>query len=216
MSQYWQTLSHLFAERKNSEKRLISLCGLVIIVLSIQTWLVDPLLAQYQMQTNRLMSLQTHQQSMQNTIQQLQHQLSTNPDADIDIELAQLQAYHHQLTEQLAEKVGSLVSPSQMASLLQEVLEKSQRLKLESLISLPAEPIALQEPVVGAERYFVHPVRIELTGSYFAIRDYLQALENLPVRYYWRRFHYQVGEYPQARLLLEVYTLGTQKEFIGG
>jgi MSHA biogenesis protein MshJ len=62
----------------------------------------------------------------------------------------------------------------------------------------------------------VHPVRLELTGNYFAIRDYLLALESLPVKYYWRSFKYQVETYPQARLILQVYTLGSREEFIGG
>jgi MSHA biogenesis protein MshJ len=57
---------------------------------------------------------------------------------------------------------------------------------------------------------------MELTGSYFDISAYLQALESLPVRYYWRTFQYKVEEYPQARLVFEVYTLGTRQEFIGG
>ncbi|MCG6282615.1 MSHA biogenesis protein MshJ, partial [Vibrio diabolicus] len=42
------------------------------------------------------------------------------------------------------------------------------------------------------------------------------ALESLPVKYFWRSFKYQVETYPQARLILQVYTLGSREEFIGG
>lgn len=216
MNQYWQSLSRVFAERQPREKVLISLCGLVVIILALQTWLLDPLLDRYQQQSSRLQTLQTNQHTMRNTIQQLQSQLSSNPDAEIDIELNHLQTHHQQLSQQLSERMGGLVAPSQMASLLQEVLSKAQALTLVSLASLPAEPIRLTESGVAGDAYFIHPVRLEIIGSYFAIRDYLAALESLPVNYYWRRFHYQVDQHPNGRLILEVYTLGTQKEFIGG
>ncbi|MCG3721785.1 MSHA biogenesis protein MshJ [Vibrio cincinnatiensis] len=217
MKQRWKELSQLFNQRSIREKWLIAGCGFVLVVMSLQMVLIDPLLANHQRQSRQLSNYQSSNQSMKMAIQQLQHELSKNPDAEIDIELAQLQSQNQQLTARLDEVMETLVSPSQMAQVLQDVLDKSNKLKLVSLASLPAEPInPPQEEGANTSQYFVHPVRIELTGNYFAIRDYLAALENLPVNYYWRRFHYQVVQYPQATLVLEVYTLGSRKEFIGG
>ncbi|MCG3730089.1 type II secretion system protein GspM [Vibrio cincinnatiensis] len=216
MKQRWNELNQVFNQRSPREKWLIGGCGFVVMVMSLQIALIDPLLVSHQLQSNKLSNLQSSNQSMQMAVQQLQHELSKNPDAEIDIELDQLKAQNQQLTAQLDEVMETLVSPSQMAQVLQDVLDKSNKLKLVSLTSLPAEPINPQDDDANASSYFVHPVRIELTGNYFAIRDYLAALENLPVNYYWRRFQYQVVKYPQAQLVLEVYTLGSRKEFIGG
>lgn len=212
----WKELNQAFNQRSLREKWLIGGCAVVVIVMSLQIALIDPFLAQHQGQSRKLSSLQSTNKTMQATVQQLQLELSKNPDAEIDIELEQLQLQNQQLAKQLDEVMTTLISPSQMAQILQDVLEKSNYLKLLSLSSLPAEPINQQDELSSDSQYFVHPVRIELTGSYFAIRDYLQALENLPVNYYWRQFQYQVEKYPQARLVLEVYTLGSRKEFIGG
>ena len=61
--------------------------------------------------------------------------------------------------------------------------------------------------------YFL--VRVAIS-EYFTIRNYLKSLENLSVHYYWHRLSYKVTQYPKARVSVEVYTIGTQKEFIRG
>lgn len=163
-----------------------------------------------------MQGLTSSNQSAQLTIQQLQVALKKNPDESIDKEFATLQEQSQSLSMELANSTETLVSPTQMATLLQTVLDNSTKLKLISLQSLPAEPIVPSKDDPSAVKYYVHPVRLELTGNYFAIRDYLLALESLPVKYYWRSFKYQVETYPQARLILQVYTLGSREEFIGG
>ena len=116
----------------------------------------------------------------------------------------------------LAEVIDGLITPTQMTDLLESVLSSGQKLKLVSLESLKPESISSKKSTSDQSGYFLHPVRMELTGSYFDITAYLQALEALPVQYYWRNFQYTVEEYPNARLVFEVYTLGTRQEFIGG
>ena len=120
------------------------------------------------------------------------------------------------LSKQLAKVIENLISPSQMAKLLEDVLAGTKGLHLISLESLKAEPIVSGHAAETYAGYYLHPVRIELAGNYFAILSYLETLESLPVNYYWRSFNYQVDDYPQAKLVLEVYTLGTRQEFIGG
>ncbi|AVH31435.1 MSHA biogenesis protein MshJ [Vibrio fluvialis] len=216
MKQRWNVWSDAFAKRSQREKLLISLCGLVAVVFISLTLLVDPLVAQYGQQQTQLQGLTSSNQSAQLTIQQLQVALKKNPDESIDKEFATLQEQSQSLSMELANSTETLVSPTQMATLLQTVLDNSTKLKLISLQSLPAEPIVPSKDDPSAVKYYVHPVRLELTGNYFAIRDYLLALESLPVKYYWRSFKYQVETYPQARLILQVYTLGSREEFIGG
>jgi len=217
MKQRWMAWNDAFAVRSAREKWLIAVCGLVAVALLLQTWLLDPVLARDQQQSSQLASLNSANGSKMMTIQQLEAALSKNPDADVDKQLASLQQQSQELSMSLAELTSTLVSPTQMAQLLQSVLDRSSKLKLISLTSLPAEPMKTgQQQEQETTTYYVHPVRLELTGSYFAIRDYLLALESLPVKYYWRSFNYTVEEYPQARLIVQVYTLGSRQEFIGG
>lgn len=216
MKQRWIAWNDAFEQRSKREKWLIAGCGLVAVALLLQTWLVDPLLARYQQQSGQLAALSSANGGKVLTIQQLEAALRKDPDADVDKQLASLQAQSQQLSMSLADLTSTLVSPTQMAQLLQSVLERSSKLKLISLTSLPAESMQSGQQDQNRTMYYVHPVRLELTGSYFAIRDYLLALENLPVKYYWRSFHYSVEDYPEARLIVQVYTLGSRQEFIGG
>ncbi|HBY38437.1 MAG TPA: MSHA biogenesis protein MshJ, partial [Alteromonas sp.] len=52
-------------------------------------------------------------------------------------------------------------------------------------------------------------------GRFFAVRDFLANLERLTNQIYWRSMAYEVSEYPNAQVTLEVYTLSTEKAFIG-
>jgi len=45
--------------------------------------------------------------------------------------------------------------------------------------------------------------------------EYLQKLEQLPNKFYWHRFDYQVLEYPKAQVSINIYTLSTQQWWIG-
>ena len=213
MQEKWIQISDKFSALSDREKWLIALCGTVAVVLILLTTLVEPTI-KFHDQTAAGITNET------NTISRLKNEniafeakLGRNPDLSIDKELKELSSKSEALTAELEKVVNSLISPSQMPTLLEDVLSKSEKLKLVSLSTLPSESIV--EDVEGYG-YYLHPVRIELTGGYFDILAYLQQLESMSVRYYWRSFDYQVEEYPQARLIMEVYTLGSAQEFIGG
>ena len=91
-------------------------------------------------------------------------------------------------------------------------------LKLIELQSIAPLPILLEknmedeEPKVGLYR---HGVALVFEGNYFDIQQYLEKLESLPWHFYWKKFDYSVAEYPTASVELEIYTLSTNKAFIG-
>lgn len=216
MQQYWQQLSDRFAALSSREKWLISLLGLVAVGMLTFTFLVEPAWLKYQSTNKQISTLKLGNQRIEADILLVTAKLKRDPDKDLNIELQSLMEQSQDLSEQLAKIVGSLITPSQMALLLEDVLSSSKGLHLVSLESMNAEPIVSNEEGSSDSEYYLHPVRIELTGDYFSIVRYLEALETMPVKYYWRSFNYSVEEYPKARLIFEVYTLGTRQEFIGG
>ncbi|MCW8332449.1 type II secretion system protein GspM [Vibrio paucivorans] len=214
MKQAWHQLCEKFAALSEREKWLISLCGLVAVVLGVFTLLLEPAMQSVASQKQQIQAKKLEAQNLQRDILLLTAKLKKDPDQEVNTELKKLLSESQKLSKELSSAVEGLISPTQMSELLENVLAKSDKLHLVSLESLGAESISKNNSTnVG---YFVHPVRIELTGRYFDILEYLKALESLPLKYYWRSFQYQVEEYPQARLIMEVYTLGARKEFIGG
>ncbi|WP_394244768.1 type II secretion system protein GspM [Vibrio astriarenae] len=215
MNQYWQSLSDKFDAMSSREKWLITVCGFVAVIMLMVTLAIDPILNKVSVAQRQLASIQSSNQILQGELLQLTARLKQDPNKEIDIEYKRLLKDSQKLSEQLSGVVDQLVTPSQMSLLLENVLQQSQKLNLVSLNSMGAEQLRSAQGD-ASNTYFIHPVRIELTGKYFDVLAYLEVLESLPVKYYWRKFHYQVEEYPQARLIMEVYTLGARKEFIGG
>ncbi|MGD8111957.1 type 4a pilus biogenesis protein PilO [Vibrio sp. TRT 17S01] len=216
MKQQWQQLSDKFASLSGREKGLISICGFVAIFIGLAVLLVEPSLKTNNELKKQIAVTQVNNQRLEGEILTVTAKLKKDPDQEINMEYSQLLTESQNLSQQLAKIIENLISPSEMAQLLEEVLTESKELHLVSLESLPAEPITSDSEGKDYTGYYLHPVRVELTGSYFNILAYLEALESLPVKYYWRSFTYKVESYPSARLVMEVYTLGTRQEFIGG
>ncbi|SON50690.1 type 4a pilus biogenesis protein PilO [Vibrio tapetis] len=215
MMSKFEPLNAKFSAMTQREKSLVAIGGAVGVFMLMLTFLLEPAMERQSKQTNQLQSVELAAIRAQSEIARVTNILKGDPDKDVDIKLEQLQLQSELLDAQLDEIVKNLVTPNQMAELLEQVLNSSKNLKLQSLQSLPAEPIMSNGQAVNAG-YFIHPVRIELSGKYFDIQTYLSTLEAMPVRYFWRSFQYQVDEYPTANLTLVVYTLGTGQEFIGG
>ncbi|MGR5517547.1 type II secretion system protein GspM [Vibrio harveyi] len=216
MNEFWSSLEERFDEMSGREKVLIALCGLVTVVMLLFTLVLEPKLNEVTSNDKQLRNLKQTNQQTEIEILRMQAQLKKDPNAEIDQAISQLLMESQHLSMQLSEIIEHLITPSQMASLLESVLEQQSGIHLVSLQTLPAEPITEDKEASQYSGYYVHPVRMELTGDYFSIANYLTKLEGLPASYYWRSFSYNVEEYPKAKLVLEVYTLGSREEFIGG
>jgi len=212
----WQALSDKFEQISSREKWLISLCGAVALLLGVSTLVVEPTYLEKERLTQQINATQLNNQRLEADILLMTAKLNKDPDQEINQKYKNLVTESQLLSQQLADIVENLISPSEMAKLLESVLAGSNKLRLVSLESKKAESIVPSSDDSQYSGYYIHPVRLELVGRYFDIVNYLEALEALPVKYYWRNFHYQVEEYPNARLVLEVYTLGSREEFIGG
>ena len=216
MRQQWQTLNTKFEQLSSREKWLVTVCGFIAIILGLFTLLVEPAYLANRQAQQQISAVKQSAQRLEADTLLMTAKLKKDPDDAINQKYKRLVAESQMLSQQLAQIVENLISPSEMSHLLERVLASSNDLTLISLESKDAESIVDEQKNNGSSGYYLHPVSIELTGSYFDIVRYLETLEDMPVKYYWRSFSYQVEEYPKARLKLEVYTLGTREAFIGG
>ncbi len=216
MNEFWSSLEERFGDMSAREKMLVALCGFVTVVMLLFTLVLEPKLNQISNNERQLSNLKQSNQKTEIDILRVKAQLKKDPNADIDLEISNLLTESQHLSMQLSQIIENLVTPSQMAGVLESVLEQQSGIHLVSLQTLPSEPITEDKEASQYSGYYVHPVRMELTGDYFSIANYLNKLESLPASYFWRSFSYKVEEYPKAKLVLEVYTLGSREEFIGG
>lgn len=218
MAERWQQWSEKFTQLSEREKWLIVICSAVGIFLLGLTLFIEPAMKQYDVSKSRFDADVRSVSRLENENIALEAQLKRDPDREIDRKLEQLMDESLALSEELSTMVNSLIAPSQMAHLLEDVLQNSTKLTLVSLNSQTPETLVAKSNVNGEDTdgFYLHPVRIELTGKYFDILEYLQLLESMPMQYFWRSYQYTVEEYPEARLVMEVYTLSSRQEFIGG
>lgn len=197
------------------ERTLLQVTLHGVLVMLVLTLVLEPL----------WLSLRKHQQVaatareqtglLQQQLQQLQQQELPDPDRALQQELASLAAEQALQERRIAAVTDALVSPAQMVPLLQALLQQDERLQLLSLTSLPRESMVLdsneQEAVM-----FRHRLRLQLKATYPGLVDYQQRLDSLPWRIYWQTLDYQVEEYPQAALEIELYTFSLSEEVLGG
>jgi MSHA biogenesis protein MshJ len=102
-----------------------------------------------------------------------------------------------------------------MPSLLTALLERVQGIQLTGFKSVAPTPLL----VVGKAdeqqmNLYSHGIVLEFEGDYFAVLKFVQAVENMPDKLYWKRLDYRVSEYPKASVQLELYTLSINEDFI--
>lgn len=202
------------------ERALIFAAAAFAVVSMINTFFLDPLLAQ-----QKQLSSQVVQQ--QERMKETQAQLAALLQAKQADEHAPQRERISQLREQIAEgdaylkaTQDKLVPPEKMAALLEQVLAKNDHLQLVALNTLPVslfiEPSADQavKAAVQEKQIFKHGVQMTVRGSYADLMQYLTALEKMPTQMFWGMAKMNVVQYPNAELTLTLYTLSLDKTWL--
>lgn len=156
--------------------------------------------------------------------QQVLERSAANPDAENLKQIAALKKVMQELDVKLQGMTVDLITPRQMATVLEEVLTRETDLQLVSVESLP--PLALTDTEDDDARskkrsktvlpgVYQHALKIEFKGSYISTLHYMQELEKLSRRFYWGSVDFVVEDYPQARVTITVNTLSLNEAWIG-
>lgn len=121
------------------------------------------------------------------------------------------------LNERMGSDIGSLIKPTEMVSVLKEVLARETNLRLMRLESLESDAVVAppdtgnEKPPSGGEpALYRHGFVLELEGDYLGSLNYLRTLEALPWRLLWDSVTLESAGYPLARMTLKVHTLSLQ------
>lgn len=137
---------------------------------------------------------------------------------------ARVDALRRQLAELDARTeamTAGVVSPREMARLVEQMLTRNRGLELVKLENLPALPVgeesASKATPAGPTDVVVyrHGMRVELRGRYFEIVEYLKALEALPWKVFWGEVSLSTETYPVSKVSLVIYTLSRHPGWIG-
>ena len=218
LEQEYKKLSIKFLKVSLREQLLILFCGLAVVIFLMYTFLLGPVLDSSEKLQQNSVSAQKELTTLVRQVSNLYDKIKTDPNEPVRERIEILKGQIQNITEQFEAQTINLVPANKMASILESVLAGSKGLKLIELQSIAPTPILLEQPKEGEEPkagIYRHGVKLVFEGNYFDIQRYLEKIELLPWQFYWQKFDYLVGDYPTASVELEIYTLSTNKAFIG-
>lgn len=225
----WRRLDHRFLALNTRERVLVLLALLAVLIAAAQLLFFAPLQQQLRTEKNLQTDIQRRHEQLENELSQLQAWQTKQEDGS---QLVSVQQQLDSIDQQIGQLSQRMVPPEQMTALLQQLLAREQGMQVLALEKLPltsATEDADSDANAGAETtaasssetdgelpLYRHRLRLSLRGSYFDSLRYLQAMEALPWTVYWDSLDYQVEDYPQGVLTIEIATLGQEKGWLGG
>jgi len=231
MKKVWQEYSEKFLSITPREQYLILLTGLVAIIFGFFTLAIDGKLVVIDKLNKQIKQTTSENNSAKTTIAVLEEALKKDPNDPIKQQIAQYEKKLRAVDDELLLLTSDLINPVQMRHALIDLLKAQGNVKLLSFEIVDAQPLAVsqqqkdddnkndktdaQKEVEDSLTLYKHGIKLQLSGRYFELRDYLKQLENLDWQFFWQEFDYQLTEYPKSELTIHMYSLSTKKEFIG-
>jgi MSHA biogenesis protein MshJ len=102
-----------------------------------------------------------------------------------------------------------------MRGVLQEMLERNNRLALLDLTTLPVVAVVPSRAGTGpTSGMYRHGIELTVSGTYGDLYEYLRALERLPSQLYWARAELAVKEHPLLTLKLTIHTVSFDRAWL--
>ncbi|MHB8743025.1 MAG: hypothetical protein ACYC9L_07835 [Sulfuricaulis sp.] len=197
--------------------------GLVFVTILVAAYFIAvnllfrPVIVEKDQLQKQVDQVRTETRQMNTQIQNMLGNGTNDPQAAKRQKIAALQDNLRQLDASLAQVTAGLVSPKDMTRLVQQMLLQDHGLQVVKVESLAATPLVQGNGEASADGTMVykHGMRIELKGNYLDILRYLKSLEAMPWKVFWGQVTLKTDKYPDSHIDLLIYTLSTQKGWIG-
>jgi MSHA biogenesis protein MshJ len=206
------TLGQQFDTLSRRERGLITLA--IFTVIGMLSYLpLESLWKTHVAVSQQLNALAQENNISMQQIELYQQRLAMDPNQDYQQRLDLLQQQNQAIDAQLNEQMVDMVPADYMPELLAHLLAQVQGIKLIKFMSVAPVPLL----AVGDEKklnLYSHGIRLSLEGDYFSVLRFVEAVEAMPDKLYWKRLDYKVAQYPKANIEIELYTLSINKDFI--
>jgi MSHA biogenesis protein MshJ len=222
----WQTIMKWLGARHARERAIVLAAGLGMLGLIWVTFVHDVLKAAQEEESRNIAIAQSTIAEEQNRQNEIRGTFTTDPNAFAQTRQRELREAANDANARLNQLYGDLISPTQMTQVLVTLLRRETTLNLLSLDNLPSEPLisgiatpgeddAAAASSVPAVQVFKHGMHLVFEGSFLDTVYYLRSLEKLDSNFFWENLKFELSEYPKAQISLDIYTLSTERGFIG-
>lgn len=211
-----------FAKLQLRDRRLVVVAAAIILFLIVNIVLLGP--QQKRLKNFQLLSKdhKTELIAINQALAVIENKVSKNLD-QMDRDRAALDELKKPIAEVNAffGKVDA-TSPSQVRSLLRELLDADPGLTLVSLRTVPVELFYSPDGKASGgdqtannsskiqKTIYKHGVEINVKGNYMALLPYMENLQKYPKHLFWAEARLDVVAYPDSVLKLVIYTLSDQ------
>lgn len=217
-------------QRAPRERLMILVAGLSVVGYVFYMLVIAPQQTEQQRLRERAAAVKEQTASIRKQLHEIEQAYGQAIDATGHAQIEALRAQLKAVDPALAEVAQSLVTPKEMAGLVEQMLRQNRALEVVSIENLPVSllgdvppaDLAAQVPIAGeplpadaGSGFYKHGLAIEVRGRYTDIVGYLRTLENLPWKVFWGQVTLVAEDYPKSRVRLVVYTLSLNPKWIG-
>ena len=123
--------------------------------------------------------------------------------------LRQIRAHIAQAEAQIAAEERKFTAPSQVRTVIEELLGRNRGVALVELKTLPVTSIAEARPGI-----YRHGIELTVAGAYLDLLAYLRELEALPTQLYWGALEIDAVAHPKVTMKVTVYTLSLDRAWL--
>ena len=239
MNQRWEALQQRINGLNQRERLLVMLTAMVVVAMFLYVLLVEPLVEKRQSNQRQLKEIAAQLNSQQSEKTILEAELQAGVNRQKQRQRDQLKEEVAALDQQIQQSVVAMIPPDETPQVLEQLLLDSKGLKLLGLENHPVATLVglgeLGEVQTGEQQggeqaaqaqqnqteqgeplgLYKHSFTLRLSGDYLSVLDYFEKLAKLPWHFHWDALNYQVDEYPNAVVELEVHTVSMSEEWIG-
>jgi MSHA biogenesis protein MshJ len=197
-----------------------------LLVFVLMVLLIDPLMDERDRQGKDIKRLQQQIRNQNNALTVIEAELQVGVNRQKQQRRDRLQEQVVRLDQRIEESVVAMIPPQMMTEVLEQVLSQGGKLKLLALENLPVAPIIEQsaaspqsaeqaQPPVEKLGLYKHRFVLTLQGNYLATVRYFEQLNQLPWRFHWDSLNYEVTDFPNAVITLQVHTVSRSEDWIG-
>lgn len=214
MKPLYKDISNKFDDLTRRERVIIFCTMLALIYFILQTIVIDPLLARESEIEDQLQKANEKYEGLKNQTKLLTYALQIGPNKQERLDIIRLENQLDLLNQRMASRTGELLSPKNMNTVLEEIILAEKNLTLVALNNIPVQML-VKSQIQAESALYKHGIEMVFSGSYSDVYRFLTKIEAKSWRFFWESMAYQVGEYPNANVTLKVYTLSTEKGWIG-
>jgi MSHA biogenesis protein MshJ len=226
----WQEIMKWLSKRHERERAILLVGGLGLLGMLWLTFVHDVLVAKQADVASSIAIAENTVVEERNRQNDIRTTYTTDPNVYAQQRQSELRDLANDANSRLNQLYGDLISPVQMTEALQTLLRSETTLDMVGFVNLSPEALiggvttpaevdaddaAAPATAIPAVQVYKHGIHMVFEGSFLDTVYYLRSLEQLDSNFFWENLEFELTEYPKATISLDIYTLSTERGFLG-